>query len=61
MRKKTPAEQVMGQQARADHIEQLFQADGRDCPLHPKHGLFTGLGTEREEPLPVVITEEGVQ
>ena len=35
----TPAEE----QARQDHLDALYEADGRGNPEHPQHGLYTGL------------------
>jgi hypothetical protein len=58
MSEMTPAKQVIEQQADADRLEELFQADGRHSPSHPQRGLFTGLAMEAATPLPVVITEE---
>jgi len=34
---------VEGQQARQDHLEELYDQDGRHEPSHPMHGLYTGL------------------
>lgn len=31
------------QQARQDHLEALYLADGRDDKDHPFHNLYTGL------------------
>ena len=31
------------QQARQDHLEALYLADGRDAKDHPLHNLYTGL------------------
>jgi hypothetical protein len=31
------------QQARQDHLEALYLADGRDDKSHPLHCLYTGL------------------
>jgi hypothetical protein len=48
---------VLEQQARADRLEELFLADGRDKASHPSKGLFTGLlaaasAAAPEEPAP---------
>jgi hypothetical protein len=48
---------VLEQQARADRMEELFFADGRDKASHPRSGLFTGLlaaasAAAPEEPAP---------
>lgn len=34
---------VEAQQARQDHLEELYDHDGRHEPSHPMHGLYTGL------------------
>jgi hypothetical protein len=31
------------QLARQNRLEDLYEADGRDNPDHPMHGLYTGL------------------
>lgn len=37
------AEDVSAMQNREDLIQALYNIDGRDKPLHPQHGLLTGL------------------
>lgn len=34
------------EQAKADRLDQLFFADGRNNPDHPMRGLYTGLHAE---------------
>ena len=37
------------QQARQDHLDALYLADGRDNPDHPMHALYTGLAQAAQQ------------
>jgi hypothetical protein len=37
------------QQARQDHLDALYLADGRDNPDHPMHALYTGLAQAEQQ------------
>jgi hypothetical protein len=37
------------QQARQDHLEALYEADGRHDPAHPMHSIYTGLMAQQQE------------
>lgn len=42
----TPADLVKEQQARQARLEALYVLDGRDDPVHPLYGRFTGLARQ---------------
>jgi hypothetical protein len=37
------------QQLRQEHLDALYEADGRHDPKHPKHALYTGLLIDKKE------------
>lgn len=37
------------EQAKQDHLDALYEADGRGNPEHPLHGLYTGLAQAEKQ------------
>jgi hypothetical protein len=52
---------VNKQQARQDFLDLLYRLDGRVHPVHPLHGLYTGLCSKKNELMKMIAADQALK